>query len=136
MYYKVVKNDGSYTRGYISGTGGTGPATSTFGGYSLQSATSTPKDGLPHSCQFINVVNAAYVRFMVFGKNTNYAVYPRSGESIPSQGLRLISKGKINVADSTPVERSVRVDITKPYISLPVFDFALFSEDGDITAGL
>lgn len=137
MYYKVVRTDGSYTRGYITGVGGAGgPATTVAGGYSLQNATNTTKDGVAHSCRIVNVANAAYVRFMVFGKNTNYAVYPRGGASLPSQGLRLISKGSITVTDATPVERSVQVDITKPYISMPVFDFALFSENGDITAGL
>lgn len=136
MYYKVVKSDGSYTKGYITGVGTSGPGTSTAGGYTLLSATNTPKDGVAHSCRIINVANAEYLRFMVFGKNTDYAIYPRGGASIPSQGLRLISKGTINVNDTSPVERSVQVDITKPYISLPVFDFALFSENGDITAGL
>ncbi len=136
MYYKVVRSDGTYSRGYITGVGGSGPATTLAGGYSLQNATNTTKDGIAHSCRVINVSNVEYIRFMVFGKNTTYAVYPRGGASIPGQGLRLISKGTIGVTDASPVERSVQVDITKPYISLPVFDFALFSEDGDITAGL
>ena len=136
MYYKIMYNDGTYSKDYIIGLGGaTSRPTVDRIGVAVNNAVNSIITGF--SCRTLNVTNASYIRFMPFGKDTTYQIHPRGGGTLPGQGLRLISKGTINLtSDSTPVERSVRVDITKPYIALPVFDFALFSEDTDITAGL
>ncbi len=82
------------------------------------------------NCQAVDVGNNIFgLRIRSVGGESDIAVFPTGGATLPLQGYKITSIGRIKQEQDITATRIIKVIRTLPY--LPVsFDYALYSEGG------
>ena len=82
------------------------------------------------NCETVDIGTDIYgLRIRSLGGTSNVAVFPNGGATLPLQGYRITSIGKLEQDQGVTATRVIRIIKTLPY--LPVaFDFALYVEGG------
>jgi type II secretory pathway component PulJ len=125
IMYTSYNKDGIQQRGGITGAN---PPAAPYEQRGFDNA-GVGKDGYDN-CETVDIGSDIYgLRIRSVGGPSNIAVYPTSGNSLPLQGYRIESIGKIRQDQAVTASRAIKVVRTLPY--LPVsFDYALYSEGG------
>jgi hypothetical protein len=128
LMYLSYSRTGIESRGGLEGANSPGAPYDT-GGFTPAGAGNGDYD----NCQDVTVgaigSNAYGLRIRSLGGASNVGIYPDSGATLPLQGYRISSIGKLEQDQAVTATRVIRIIRTLPY--LPVsFDYALYSEGG------
>jgi hypothetical protein len=139
MYMGLVKSNlANITKGYISSGSAIPAVNGTFPNVTA-TADSAPIFNEYDQCTTFAVPTSAdpsdpiVLRVRPINGDVTKAVFAGVGGDLPSQGYTIVSEGELDQADGKKIKRAVRVTKTFPYAAYSFFDYALYSDQGDVT---